>query len=95
MRTAILIGAALAAMAPLEATGASAACLPVPPSEKRDAIRSGQVMRPGALTRRVNGEIVGLDLCREGANLRWRVTVLEHSGTVKSLLLDARSGAQK
>lgn len=89
MRTALIIGAALAALA----TGAGAACVPVGQAEKRDAIRSRQVMRPAAVMRRVGGEVVGLDLCREGSNLRWRVTVLERSGTVKSLLLNARSGA--
>lgn len=62
--------------------------------ERRQAVRSGIVVRPGRLGRRFGGNVLRLDLCRGGTGLVWVVTVLRGDGRVVDLVLDARSGGR-
>ncbi|WP_420392577.1 PepSY domain-containing protein [Acuticoccus sp.] len=61
-------------------------------AEQRSAVRAGEAVRPGSIGRRLGGEVLRLNLCRQGGGLAWRVTVLQGDGRVVDRVLDARSG---
>lgn len=61
-------------------------------AEQRDAVRSGQAVRPGQLRRSVNGKVLTLRLCQGGRGLVWRMRVLGRDGRVVDRVIDARSG---
>ncbi|MDQ0315127.1 PepSY domain-containing protein [Amorphus orientalis] len=75
----------------LAAPAAQAACLS--PDQQRQAVQSGQVVRPGAVQGQVNGELLRLDLCDEGGRLVYVATVLQ-GGQVTRVTFDARSGSR-
>jgi hypothetical protein len=62
--------------------------------EQQAQIRSGQVVRPGQLGRRLGGEVLRMRLCRGNGGLVWNVTVLGRDGRVVHRTLDARTGRQ-
>lgn len=57
-----------------------------------EAVRSGSVRRLAEIRRNLDGDILRADLCRGGDLLIYRVTLLDPSGHVRRVLLDARSG---
>jgi hypothetical protein len=62
-------------------------------AERRQAVQSGQAMRPGQLRRAVQGELIDLKLCWQGGRLVYVATVLGNGGAVRRLTVDAFSGA--
>ena len=62
--------------------------------EQRQAVRSGRVVRPGRLGRRLGGKVLRVTLCRGGGDLVWLITVLRNDGRVLDYVIDARSGRQ-
>ncbi len=62
-------------------------------AERRQAVQSGQAMRPGQLRRAVQGEMIDLKLCWRGGRLVYVATVLGAGGAVRRLTVDAFSGA--
>jgi hypothetical protein len=61
-------------------------------SQQRDEVRARNVVRPGRLGRRLDGEVLDIRLCRSGGGLVWRATVLRPDGRVVHRTLDARTG---
>jgi len=96
MRPATAIAAFLILLSALAGFGApapaaAAACLSG--AERRQAVQSGQALRPGAIRRSVQGELLDLDLCWRGGRLVYVATVLGPGGAVRKLTIDAASGA--
>ncbi|MBJ3774808.1 PepSY domain-containing protein [Acuticoccus mangrovi] len=60
--------------------------------ERRDAVESGRVMRPGQLGRRLGGKVLRLNLCHGTGGLVWQVTILGRDGRVVGHIVDARTG---
>lgn len=89
MRFALCLLTVTAALAGVAPTVAAAECLSA--QEQRDAVRSGQVVRPGAVGQRL-GEVLQVRLCRSGGSLVWQVTVLGRDGRVVEHVVDAGSG---
>jgi uncharacterized membrane protein YkoI len=85
----ILAAATLALATFLAAPAAAAECLSA--QEQRDAVRSGRVVRPGAVGQRL-GEVLQVRLCRSGNGLVWQLTVLGRDGRVVEHVVDAGSG---
>ncbi|WP_146620098.1 PepSY domain-containing protein [Acuticoccus sediminis] len=69
---------------------AQAGCLSQ--SAQRQAVRSGQAVRPGQIGRKLGGKVLRLNLCEGSGGLTWRVTVLQGDGRVVDREVDARSG---
>jgi len=86
----VLSLAAPAILAPISPAGAQGGCLS--PREQQAEVRSGRVVRPGQLGRRLGGKVLRINLCRGGGGLVWRVTVLRPDGRVVHRRVDARSG---
>ncbi|WP_139312791.1 PepSY domain-containing protein [Acuticoccus yangtzensis] len=61
-------------------------------SAQRQAIQSGDAVRPGAIGQRLGGKVLRLSLCEGAGGLTWRVTVLQGDGRVVEREVDARSG---
>ena len=61
-------------------------------SEQRQAVRSGQAVRPGQIGQKLGGKVLRLSLCERGGGLAWHVTVLQGDGRVVDRVVDARSG---
>lgn len=81
-----VVGAAFASASAAQ----SAECLTV--REHRLAVRSGEVVKPAAINRAVDGEVLQLTLCRHDGRLVYHATVLEPGGRVRNHLIDARNG---
>jgi hypothetical protein len=62
-------------------------------AERRQAVQTGQAMRPGQLRKAVQGEMIDLKLCWRGGRLVYVATVLGAGGAVRRLTVDAFSGA--
>ena len=91
LRAALVMLAALSPLPDLSAAYAPGSCLSR--QAQRQAIETGEVMRPGRLGRRLGGKVLRLRLCHSGGGLIWRVTVLGGDGRVVAHVVDARSGA--
>lgn len=65
-------------------------CL-VPAAADR-ALRDGTVLRLAEVARRLEGEIVRAELCEGPLGLVYRVTSLDQRGSVRRVLVDARTG---
>jgi hypothetical protein len=61
--------------------------------EVRRLAASGAVLRPRALRRRINGEILRIRLCYSGRGPVYRLVVMGKGGNVSRVRVDARSGA--
>ncbi len=61
--------------------------------EQRAAVRSGQVVRPAAIRRSAAGDLLNLQLCMQGGRLVYRATVIRPNGNVRTVIIDAASGA--
>lgn len=77
---------------PLASTAAEAQGGCLSRAEQRQAVRSGQVVRPGKVGRTLGGKVLRLKLCRTGAGLVWQMQVLSRDGRVRAHVVDARSG---
>lgn len=88
---AILLVLTTLAGVPVAGPAAAAECLSG--AERRQAVQSGQAMRPGQLRRAVQGEMIDLKLCWRGGRLVYVATVLGAGGAVRRLTVDAFSGA--
>lgn len=63
------------------------------PSNAADlALHEGRAERFAALARKLDGEILRTELCETADGLVYRVTVIDAHGSVRRVLLDARSG---
>lgn len=62
-------------------------------AERRQAVQTGQAMKPGKIRRAVQGELIDLKLCWRGGRLVYVATVLAGGGAVRRLTVDANSGA--
>lgn len=56
------------------------------------ALVEGRATRLARIARGLDGEIVRAELCEDGDRLVYRVTLLDGRGSVRRLVLDARSG---
>lgn len=66
------------------------ACLT--PTEVDAALREGEALRFAEVAHRSDGEIVRAELCRNAQGLVYRVTLVDPRGSVRRVLIDARSG---
>jgi hypothetical protein len=66
-------------------------CLSQP--ERRQAVRSGKVVRPGVVRRAAPGDLLSLKLCVRGGRLVYFATVIRPNGAIRTLVFDAASGA--
>lgn len=69
----------------------AASCLS--PQQQRDAVRSGAAVKPGVVRRTVPGELLNLKLCERGGRLVYLATVMRPNGTIRTMVVDAASGA--
>lgn len=83
-------GALLLALGLLTAAPAAAECLSA--QQARQAVASGDAVRLGAVARRVRGDIVNAQLCRQGGRLVYRLAVMTAGGSVATVVIDARTG---
>lgn len=83
--------AALLVTSAVPGAAAAAACLTQ--QEQRAAIRAGTVVRPGMVRRNVPGELLNLKLCDRGGRLVYLATVMRANGTIRTMVIDAASGA--
>jgi len=90
-RRALVLVAAAALATFVAGEPAAAQCLS--PAEQRAAVRSGAAVRPGVIRRAVPGELLNLQLCRQGGRLVYRATVIRPNGAVRTMTIDAGSGA--
>jgi len=58
----------------------------------QEVLAQGKIRRLAEIRRGLDGDIVRADLCRSGTTLVYRVTLLDRSGRVHRVLLDATSG---
>ena len=58
----------------------------------QEVLAQGRIRRLAEIRRGLEGDIVRADLCRWGALLVYRVTVIDDAGRVRRVLLDASSG---
>lgn len=58
----------------------------------QEVLAQGKVRRLAEIRRGLVGDIVRADLCRSGNMLVYRVTLLDGTGLVRRVLLDASSG---
>ncbi len=58
----------------------------------QEVLVQGKVRRLAEIKRHLVGDIVRADLCRAGSLLVYRVTLLDPTGKVRRVLLDATSG---
>lgn len=58
----------------------------------QEILAQGKARRLAEIRRGLGGDIVRADLCRSPAGLVYRVTLLDDSGRVRKVLLDATSG---
>ena len=72
------------------AAAADQACLTG--QEQRSAIRTGDAVRPAAVQKSVDGEVLRLSLCTTADGLVYYVTVLKRDGRVSNHAVDARTG---
>ncbi|MEW5421379.1 PepSY domain-containing protein [Amorphus sp. 3PC139-8] len=63
--------------------------------QQRQAVQSGQAVRPSSVQSQVQGELIRLDLCNEGGRLVYIATVLGGGGQVSRVVFDARTGARQ
>ncbi len=68
--------------------GADAACLSA--QEARQAVAAGDAVRLGRVARKLGGDIVDAQLCRQGGRLVYRIAVLTDGGAVQTVVVDAR-----
>ena len=85
-RAALVLTTVLALLAPAMA---QAQCLSQ--SQARQAVQAGEARPLGSIAGRAGGEIVRAELCRQGGQLVYILSVLE-GGRVKERVIDARSG---
>lgn len=90
----ILLAALFLVVAPAEPLPAAAQGACLSRADQRQAIRSGDAIRPGQVRRALNGKVIRLDLCRTASGLVWQVTTLRKNGRVTGHVIDARSGRQ-
>jgi hypothetical protein len=90
---AILLALTTLVGVPVAGPGPAAAAECLSGAERRQAVQSGQAMRPGQLRRAVQGEMIDLKLCWRGGRLVYVATVLGAGGAVRRLTVDAFSGA--
>jgi len=90
-RTLVLALAALLVTSAIPGAATAASCLS--PEEQRAAIRSGAAARPGVVRKTVPGELLNLKLCERGGRLVYLATVMRPNGTIRTMVLDAASGA--
>lgn len=64
----------------------------LPGAVVQELLAEGKVRRLAEIRRGLTGDIVRADLCRWGALLVYRVTLLDGVGRVRRVLLDASSG---
>lgn len=83
--------AALLATSAVPGAADAAACLSQ--QEQRAAVRSGAAVRPGMVRRNVPGELLNLKLCDRGGRLVYLATVMRPNGTIRTMVIDAASGA--
>jgi hypothetical protein len=93
--TAILaiLAVVLALAGSVGGAGPAAAAECLSGKERRQAVQSGQAMRPGQVRRAVQGELIDLKLCWQSGRLVYVATVLGNGGAVRRLTVDAFSGA--
>ena len=58
----------------------------------QEVLAQGKIRRLAEIRRGLDGDIVRADLCRWGASLVYRVTLIDGGGRVRRVLLDASSG---
>lgn len=93
-RTLAILVVLLAAVPPMSPQPVKAQGQCLSRREARQVIRSGVVVRPGRLTRRLGGKVLRLDLCQGGGGLVWVVTLLRGDGRVVDVVVDAQSGGR-
>lgn len=63
-------------------------------SEQRQAVRTGEVIRPGRIARELGGKLLEMQLCRAGRRYVYRLRILDKSGHVRGHVVDAHNGRQ-
>jgi len=74
----------------VEPISADESCLSA--SGIQEALVAGRALRLADIRRKLKGDIVKADLCRDGGKLAYLVTVLTPEGTVRRVTVDASSG---
>jgi hypothetical protein len=86
---AMLATSALSARA-VEPAPPDSACLSA--AGIQEALVAGRALRLADIRRKLQGDIVKADLCRDNGKLAYLVTVLTPEGVVKRVTVDASSG---
>lgn len=64
----------------------------LPPTAVDRALHEGRAERFATIARSLDGEVLRTELCEGADGLVYRVTLIDGRGSVRRLLLDARSG---
>jgi hypothetical protein len=97
-RLALLLTLALVASTPVAAAEAAAqpgpfdgvVCLGT--AAAQEAVREGRVRRLAEIGHGLGGEVLRAELCRRDDAFLYRITVLDRSGRVRSVAVDAATG---
>ncbi len=73
-----------------EPIAAESGCLTA--SGIQEALQTGHALRLAEIRRKLKGDIVRADLCRNSGKLAYFVTILSPEGTVRRVTIDAGSG---
>jgi uncharacterized membrane protein YkoI len=97
MPVAPILALALTAASPLPVVRVDDAALSCLSSEEtRDAVAQGRVIQPADASRHargaVPGEVVRIQLCRQGGDFVYVVTTLKRDGRVARVTLEGQSG---
>lgn len=83
---------AVSILSPQIAAGGDGREVCLPPNAADRALHDGRAERFAAIARSLDGEVLRTELCEGAEGLVYRVTLIDGRGSVRRVLLDARSG---
>ncbi len=83
---------AVSIVSPQIAAGGEGREVCLAPNAADRALHEGRAERFATIARSLDGEVVRTELCEGAGGLVYRVTLIDARGSVRRLLLDARSG---